>query len=217
MWPQQWGGLYDIWEVLKKLFTFYVLCLKIRRRRLDIPITTLLERRCLCMFFFGVFYPFLPMLSVGKSMFNTWSSSKNICSSLFSPCDFGSAVFFLSLPHVRFWPYPRTKWFLKTATMSCCRRMLIWSLVDYSSAEPLMPPGTNVLLRKQQLSEKCALWFCNLLFREWIWMLLCWRSRWLWSKLLSGRLEVESSFAHSSCLESHNALFSIFGRPCVRS
>ena len=106
---------------------------------------------------------------------------------------------------------------LKTATMSCWRRMLIWSLVDYSSAEPLMPPGTNVLLHKQQLSEKCALWFCNLLFREWIWMLLCWWSRWLWSKLLSGRLEVESSFAHSSCLESHNALFSIFGRRHVRN
>ena len=80
-----------------------------------------------------------------------------------------------------------------------------------------MPPGTNVLLRKQQLSDKIAFWFCDLLFREWIWMLLCWRSRWLWSKLLSGRLEVESSFAHSSCLESHNALFSIFGRRCVRS
>ena len=124
---------------------------------------------------------------------------------------------FLSLPHVRFLPSPRTKWFLKTATMSCWRRMLIWSLVDYSSAEPLMPPGTNVLLSKQQLSDKIAFWFCDLLFREWIWMLLCWRSRWLWSKLLSGRLEVESSFAHSSCLESHNALFSIFGRRCVRS
>ena len=87
---------------VKKLFTFYVLCFKIRRRRVDIQITTLLEGLCLCMFFFGVFYPFLPMLSVGKSMFNTWSSSKNIFSSLFSPCDFGSAVFFLSLPHVRF-------------------------------------------------------------------------------------------------------------------
>ena len=96
--PTKWGGLYGIWKVLKKLFTFYVLCLKIRRRRLDIPITTLLERRCLCMFFFGVFYPFLPMLLIGKSMFNTWSSSKNICSSLFSPCDFGSAVFFISPP-----------------------------------------------------------------------------------------------------------------------
>ena len=72
---------------------------------------------------------------------------------------------FLSLPLVRFWPYPRTKWFLKTATMSCWRRMLIWSLVDYSSAEPLMPPGTNVLLSKQQLSDKIAFWFCDLLFR----------------------------------------------------
>ena len=212
----QWGGLYDIWELLKKLFTFYFLCLKIRRRRLDIQITTLLERRCLCMFFFGVFYPFLPMLLVGKSMFYTWSSSKIS----FHPC-FKLVILglqcFLSLPHVRFWPYPRTKWFLKTATMSCWRRMLIWSLVDYSSAEPLMPPGTNVLLSKQQLSDKIAFWFCDLLFREWIWMLLCWRSRWLWSKLLSGRLEVESSFAHSSCLENHNALFSIFGRRCVRS
>ena len=96
--PTKWGGLYDIWEVLKKLFTFYVLCFKIRRRRVDIQITTLLEGLCLCMFFFGVFYPFLPMLSVGKSMFNTWSSSKNIFSSLFSPCDFGSAVFFYLSP-----------------------------------------------------------------------------------------------------------------------
>ena len=85
-------------SVKKKLFTFYVLCFKIRRRRVDIQITTLLEGLCLCMFFFGVFYPFLPMLSVGKSMFNTWSSSKNIFSSLFSPCDFGSAVFFYLSP-----------------------------------------------------------------------------------------------------------------------
>ena len=83
---------------VKKTFHFLCSLFKIRRQRLDIQIATLLERLCLCMFFFGVFYPFLPMLSVGKSMFNTWSSSKNIFSSLFSPCDFGSAVFFISPP-----------------------------------------------------------------------------------------------------------------------
>ena len=94
----QWGGLYDIWELLKKLFTFYFLCLKIRRRRLDIQITTLLERRCLCMFFFGVFYPFLPMLLVGKSMFYTWSSSKISFHPCFNLVILGLQCFFISPP-----------------------------------------------------------------------------------------------------------------------
>ena len=85
-------------SVKKKLFTFYVLCLKIRRRRLDIQIATLLERLCLCMFFFGVFYPFLPMLLVGKSMFYT---SKISFHPRFNFVILGLQCF-LSLPHVRF-------------------------------------------------------------------------------------------------------------------
>ena len=84
---------------VKQLFTFYVLCLKIRRRRrLDIQITTLLERLCLCIFFFGVFYPVLPMLLVGKSMFYTWSSSKISFHPCFNLVILGLQCFFISPP-----------------------------------------------------------------------------------------------------------------------
>ena len=60
---------------------------------------------------FRYILPFLPMLLIGKNMFNTWSSSKNIFSSLFSPCDFGSAVFFYLSPIIVFYPILEQNYF----------------------------------------------------------------------------------------------------------
>ena len=50
------------------------------------------------MFFFGVFYPFLPMLLVGKSMFYTWSSSKISFHPCFNLVILGLQCFFISPP-----------------------------------------------------------------------------------------------------------------------
>ena len=83
---------------VKKTFHFLCSLFKIRRQRLDIQIATLLERLCLCMFFFGVFYPFLPMLLVGKSMFYTCSSSIISFHPCFNLVILGLQCFFISPP-----------------------------------------------------------------------------------------------------------------------